>query len=213
MEQNSNCQNYTDLELINLIKEDTDFLKCIYNKTKSLCIKFMQKQCNGVDIIEIEDIYHDALIVLHNKAKSNEFQLTCTLQVYLNSICRNQLLNKFKYSSKFIPISEREDDDDNDEDNLYDSKITDWLPYVDYSINDDNSLKNTRINAIMISLEKMKTLKGNCYEILKNLYWNKLSLDEIATLFNYKDNQNARNTSYECRKKLKSLTFKVIENI
>jgi RNA polymerase sigma factor (sigma-70 family) len=214
MLDNTHYLNYTDTELINLIKKDQDFLKYVYKKTKSLCIRFMQKQCNGVDIIEIEDIYHDSLIVLYNKAKSSDFQLTCNLQTYLNSICRNQLLNQFKQSGKIISFPDNENkDDDNDDDYLYDLKITDWLPYNKYNFNEENDYNDDRIKAIMLGLERMKSIKGNCYEILKNLYWNKLSYDEIATLFNYKDNQNARNTSFKCREKLKSLTFKALNNI
>jgi RNA polymerase sigma factor (sigma-70 family) len=214
MSDNTNYANYTDSELINLIKKDADFLKHIYNKTKSLCIKFMQKQCNGVDLIEIEDIYHDSLIVLHNKAKSDNFQLTCNLQTYLNSICRNQLLNQFKQSGKIISFPDNENrDDDNHDDNLYDLKITDWLPYNKYNFNEENDFNDDRIKAIMSGLEKMKSIKGNCYDLLSHIYWKKTNIDEIAKIFNYKDNQNARNTSFKCREKLKSLTFKALNNI
>jgi RNA polymerase sigma factor (sigma-70 family) len=206
------CQSLTDTELVKLVAEDPDYLSCVYAKTKEYCVKFMQKQCNGVDIDEIEDIYHDALLVLHDKAKTRTFELTCSIQTYLNSICRNQLLNRFKNSGKVIsfPDSDTHDDDKSE----YISGIKDWLPYSDFSINDEGDGESVdRIRAIMKALEVMKSSKGNCYELLSLVYWQNNSMLQVADALNYKDEQNARNRAFDCRKKLKEITFDILNKL
>ena len=198
------CNSLSDLELIKKIADDSDYLSCINNKTKEYCIKFMQKQCNGVDIDEIKDIYHDAVLVLYDKTKTGNFILTCSIQTYLNSICRNQLLNRFKDSGKIIPFPDSPVPD-SDNDNLeYLPEINDWLPYSDFSI---NSVNGARIMAIMKGLEVIKSSKGNCYELLRLYYWQNKTMHQIAEYFGYKNEQIAKNKKYKCNENLKGLSF------
>ena len=201
------CNSLSDLELIKKIAGNPDYLTCVNNKTREYCIKFMQKQCNGVDIDEIKDIYHDAVLVLYDKAKTDQFELTCSIQTYLNSICRYQLLNRFKDSGKIIPFPDS-NDPAGDNDNLeYLPGIKDWLPYSDFSINGEEDENGQRIRAIMKGLEIMKSEKGNCHELLSLVYWKNNSMQQIAEALDYKDEQNARNRAYKCREKLKDITF------
>ena len=207
------CNSLSDAQLIKKIAEDSEYLSCVNNKTKEYCIKFMQKQCNGIDIDEIKDIYHDAVLVLYDKAKTGNFELTCSIQTYLNSICRNQLLNRFKNSGKIIPFPESTDPA-GDNDNLeYLPGIKDWLPYSDFSINGEDDENGQRIRAIMKSLEIMKSEKGNCHELLSLVYWKNNSMQQIAEALDYKDEQNARNKAYKCREKLKDITFGFLNDL
>ena len=202
------CNSLSDLELIKKIADNSDYLTCVNNKTREYCIKFMQKQCNGVDIDDIQDIYHDAVLVLYDKCKTDNFLLTCSIQTYLNSICRNHLLNRFKEGGKIIPFpdsNERNGDNDNFE---YVPEIKDWLPYSDFSINsEDDSESGKRIRAIMKGLEIMKRKKGDCHELLSLVYWQKKTMLQIAEYFGYKGEHIAKNKSYHCREKLKGLSF------
>jgi RNA polymerase sigma factor (sigma-70 family) len=203
MKLKEECNSLSDGQLIKKIAEDSEYLSCVYYKTKEYCIKFMQKQCNGVDIDEIRDIYHEAVLVLYDKAKSADFVLTCTIQTYLNSICRNQLLKKFKDDGKIISFPETESNDDNPE---YIAGIKDWLPPSDISINGEDE-SEARIKAIMKGLAIMKGKKGDCYELLTLVYWQKKTMLQIAAYFGYKSEQIARNKSYLCREKLKGISF------
>lgn len=202
------CNSLSDTQLIKIITEDSEYLSCVYSRTKEYCIKFMQKQCNGVEIDEIKDIYHDAVLVLYDKAKTGYFELTCSIQTYLNSICRNQLLNRFKDGGKIIPFPDSPEPDRDNDAFQYVSGIKDWLPYSDISINGkDDSESGERIRAIMKGLEVMKMKKGDCYELLTLVYWQKKTMLQIAEHFGYKSEQIARNKSYLCREKLKGLSF------
>jgi len=87
----------------------------------------MQGMGRGINRELIKDIYHDALIVLYEKAKGGEFQLTCSLQTYLNSICRNQLLSVLRRDALMLPLAEGSDREMADENEQYSEAITDWL--------------------------------------------------------------------------------------
>jgi RNA polymerase sigma factor (sigma-70 family) len=204
------CNSLSDAQLIQLISEDSDYLSCVYTKTKEYCIKFMHKQSNGIEIDEIKDIYHDAVLVLYDKVKTDSFQLSCSIQTYLNSICRNQLLNRFKDSGKIIsfPVSfETGEHNDNSE---YLPEIKDWLRYSDFSI---NSASGERIRAIMNGLEIMKSSKGNCHELLSLVYWENNTMQQIANKLDYKDEQNAKNKAYKCREKLKEIASEILSKL
>jgi len=207
------CLSLSDVNLIKLIAEDSDYLSCVYTKTKELCIKFMQKYSSGVDIDEIRDIYHDAVLVLYDKAKSGGFVLTCSIQTYLNSICRYQLLNRFKDEGKVISFPDSHDPESGGEDDEFIPEIKDWLPYSDFSINGEDDENGQRVRAIMKGLEIMKSDKGNCHELLSLVYWKNNSMQQIAAALDYKDEQNARNKAYKCREKLKELTFEILNKL
>jgi RNA polymerase sigma factor (sigma-70 family) len=206
MTRQMECDSFSDEQLIELIAEDTDYLKCVSHKTRSYCIRFMQRLADGIDPDQLEDIYHDALLVLYEKAKGGQFRLTCSIQTYLNSICRNQLLSLRKSAARLSPLSDGNDRDMSDDRLNYDESITDWLHTGDSGINAD------RVQAIVASLEQMKG-KGDCHELLLLVHYQGKSMKEVAEHFNYKNEQIARNKNYLCREKLKALTLQILKKL
>ena len=200
------CESLSDAQLIALIAEDTEYLKCVSYRTRDYCINFMQQQCNGIELEQIRDIYHDALIVLYEKAKGGDFMLTSSIQTYLNSICRNQLLNTLRNDARTAPLADRYGPDMTGENEKYDEAIKDWLHPGDPGIN------NERVQAIMKSLEIMRG-KGDCHELLLMVHYQDKSMKEVAAHFGYKNEQIARNKNYLCREKLKALTFQALKKL
>jgi RNA polymerase sigma factor (sigma-70 family) len=178
----------TDSELIDLVKESNGKIDLLYVKHKSYCINFMRKMINDDDLIQ--DIYHDAIITLYEKILQEDFQLTSSIQTYLNSICRNHILNRFKKIK--IHVSH------NDE---YDESIKDWLH------DDVEQIKESKLNSITQALEKIKKAGGNCYEILKRFYYENQSMDKIAKDLEYTNAANVKNQKARCQKKLNELAL------
>jgi len=206
MSTSSECNAYSDTQLVTLLAEDTAYLRCISQRTKEYCIRFMQKQGNGMDEDQLRDIYHDALIILYEKARSGHFELTCSLQTYLNSICRNQLLNKFKENGRMVPLPMGVN---TNEDNEYEQ----YLPEIkDRLLSDDADINNERVQAIMKGLEIMKD-KGDCYELLLMVHYRNSSMRQVAEHFGYKNEQIAKNKNYLCREKLKTLTLQAMRKM
>ena len=113
---------YTDAELIELFKTSNDALDIIYRRHKEYCLNFMRAMYNDYDAVR--DIYQDAVIVLYENLNKTDFKLSCSIQTYLNSICRNQILVRLKHTSKYeIKDSEANND--------YIENISDWFETVD----------------------------------------------------------------------------------
>jgi RNA polymerase sigma factor (sigma-70 family) len=183
----------TDQEKLLRLAKDDKFFTQIYNEYKDYSLRFLRKMHNDDDLLK--DIYQDAVIVLFEKSKDPSFNLTCNIQTYINSVCRNQLLNKFKENSRFITKS-----DD------FDPNVKDWFEEYDDE-------KENRLNLLEKSLEKLKEKGEKCFEILKRFFYQKQSMDQIAVDMNYTNGDNVKNQKSRCQKKLKELVLENYDSI
>ena len=198
--------NKSDEVILTHLRDNVDYLETIYTKHKTYCINFMRKMINYEDKDDLlEDIYQDAVIVLYEKVLEGKFELTSTIQTYLNSVCRNQILRRNNLSKKETPIDYYLSDSENESGSYkYNEIITDWL-------STENDINNERVKAIVRSLELMKEAKGNCYEILTSFYYHKKSMQQIAEYFGYTNADNAKNQKARCQEKLKTLTYNTLK--
>ena len=178
----------TDKEKLFKLKTDTNFFTKVYNEHKAYTMRFLSKMNGDVDLLT--DLYQDAMIVLHQKAHDPKFELTCSIQTYINSICRNQLLNKLRENSRFVS-----------KDHEFDANITDWFddPY-------DNE-KEERLSRIEKAIERIKENGEKCYEILNRFFYRRESMDDIAVAMGYTNGDNVKNQKARCQKKLKELVI------
>ncbi len=206
-EEYAKLSTLDDSALIDELSRSTKVLGVLYKKHLAYCLKFMQKQCNGQDYDDtIKDIYQDAVIVLYEKVKGGNFTLTSSIQTYLNSICRYQLLNRFKEEGKITNFQPATDFDNEDEPHKYRQDINDWLPKTENDINGD------RVQAIMKGLEIIKSYKGICYELLSMVYYHNKTMKQLVEYFpELSHEDSAKSKNYKCKEKLKSLTFEIMK--
>jgi RNA polymerase sigma factor (sigma-70 family) len=183
----------TDQEKLLRLAKDDKFFTQIYNEYKDYSLRFLRKMHNDDDLLK--DIYQDAVIVLFEKSKDPSFNLTCNIQTYINSVCRNQLLNKFKENSRFLTKS-----DD------FEPNVKDWFDEYDDE-------KESKLNLLEKSLEKLKDQGEKCFEILKRFFYEKQSMDQIAVEMNYTNGDNVKNQKSRCQKKLKELVLENYDSI
>jgi RNA polymerase sigma factor (sigma-70 family) len=167
----------------------------------------MRKMTNGTkNDYELDDVFHDSILILYEKIIKGNFELTASLQVYLNSVCRFQLLNKIgkdkKYSDYDEPIGS-EGDDGNPMGFI--STITDVLDELE-------DTKESKLTAIESALEKMKDAGGHCYELLTLYWYHKKSHIEIAQIMNYSNYKTSKKQKSGCQEKLRKLTFNELNN-
>ena len=156
------------------------------------------RKMNAVDEQTLLDIYQDAIIVFYEKAQNVDFTLTCSIQTYLNSICRNQVLVRIGSKNKIInlDISDSEFDED----------IIDWF-------NDDVVVEDNKFKSVKTAMFKLKELGGRCHEILKRFWYQNQSMEQIAYEMEYSNADNVKNQKARCQKKLKELAFDEFNNI
>ena len=189
----SDLNAFPDKELVDMLKESSDALTIIYKKHKEYCLNFMRTMFDDPD--EINDIYQDAVIVFYEKAKNPSFSLTCSIQTYLNSVCRNQVLVRLKQRNK-VPFMRVINGDEDFLDN-----ITDW--------HDESALiKNDRVTILEGILMEMKESASKCYEVLVRFFYQNQTMEKIAEAMEFNNSRSAITQKYKCQEKLKSEMFK-----
>ncbi|EIJ38790.1 RNA polymerase sigma factor, sigma-70 family [Galbibacter orientalis DSM 19592] len=189
----------SDQELIELIKDDSDYLGVIYKRCYDYCIMFMHKvkgSNNSFDT-DLDEVFNDAVMVLYEKILEGNFKLTASIQTYLSSVCRFQLLNRFKKNKQNISL---EDFDNNGEHLQFDGAVTDTL--VDVEAENEEQFK-----AMENALTEMKNAGGKCYELLTLFWYHKKSMKELSEIFGYTNPANAKNQKAKCQKRLEKLAF------
>jgi RNA polymerase sigma factor (sigma-70 family) len=199
-----NLSQNSDQELLKKIKENSDNLGYVYKNCKSNSIRFMKKMTSKMNEYELEDVFQDAILVLYEKITKGNFELTCSFQTYLNSVCRIQLLNTFNKSEITVDfIENNEDDDDNSE--LSYLNITDSLDVID-------NTNEPYFQAIEKALLKLKEAGGHCYELLTLFWYHKKSMNELTEVFGYSNEANTKVQKSKCQKRLEKLAFNELNN-
>lgn len=185
---------YTDADLIRILKETNDSIGILYKRHKNYCINFMKGKYK--DHEEIKDIYHDAVMVFYEKIKTPGFELTCSIQTYLNTICRNQILKRINHSNRY-KVSELEENNDNL------CKITDTLEELE-------GLNDERISVMKRVLLDMKENSSKCYELFIRFWFKNQAMDEIAKAMMFANADSAKNQKARCQKNFKIEVTKIL---
>lgn len=195
----------TDQELVVLIQGNQDYLGEVYKRGKSYSIQFMRKMTNGsMKDYELDDVFHDSILVLYEKIVVGNFELTASLQTYLNSVCRFQLLNKIGKDK--VNTDYHDNSVDGDDDPMsYKSTITDCLDEIE-------DPKETQFTAIERALEGMKAAGGHCYDLLTLFWYHKKSMNELTKHFGYSNSDNTKVQKSKCQKRLEKMAFNELNN-
>ena len=224
MADKNNFSNLTDQELVVKIKEDSEYLKEVYRRCKSASILFLRKYSKGLRHIELDDVFSESCYELYRNFAIKDKPLESSLQTYLNTICRNQLLNEqnkeldingnIKIKKK--PLNEEdkkkynetveEDDRKVARNSNYNKINSEWLP--DNSVEVDENANASQKNAIKAALKKMKADGGHCAELLVLFWWRKRSMKELTEKFGYKNELTTKNQKARCQKRIKILMQK-----
>ncbi len=137
---------------------------------------------DGGDLNTARDIFQNALIVLLERLKNNDFMLTCTAGSYLHSVSVNIWRNlKRKLVQRVIQV-----------------EISDFSNKLQESIYfEEIPHQYEKVAGI---LEKMG---DPCKALLESFYFNQLSWEAIAEKFGYANAASARNQKYKCLERIR----------
>ena len=136
---------------------------------------------------DAKDIYQEAIIVLYNKVKGGNFELSSKLKTFLYSVCRKLWLKRLNQMSR------------------YGGDIKDFEEYLpaedDTETNSERDLQFTKMEGAL------KLLGEPCKTIIEDYYINNMSMQEICERFGYTNADNAKTQKYKCLQRLKKLFF------
>jgi len=145
---------------------------------------------NGGAIEDAQDIFQEALIVLTENLKKEDFQLTCKISTYLYSVARNLWLSEWRKKKPFIDTGEY-------------IELEQQLAADPVEIEEDDS---SNLPTDEIIRQAIQQLGYPCSKILISFYYEKCKMSEIvARIPELKNENNARKRKYDCIKQLKKL--------
>jgi RNA polymerase sigma factor (sigma-70 family) len=181
-----NVEMPTDSEvIIGILNNSDSVLKKLYLAYFPMVLQLVIN--NNGDEDEAKDIYQEAIIVLYNKVKRGDFELSSKLKTYIYSICRRLWLKRLKQL------------------NRYGGDIKDFQEYL--PVEDEVEMHEERDMQLNKMSDALKLLGEPCKTIMEDFYMNNRSMQEICERFGYTNADNAKTQKYKCLQRLKKLFF------
>ncbi|MCG8310896.1 MAG: sigma-70 family RNA polymerase sigma factor [Cytophagales bacterium] len=135
---------------------------------------------------EAKDIFQQTVVIFYENIRYGRVtELTSQIKTYLFSIGKNKILELIRQKAKNPAHYTRIDYFD-----------TDYL-YSDFDEDYEEELKK---------VERSLNMLGNpCSDILKNYYYHKRSMKEIAEILDYKNSDTVKNLKYKCLQRLRQI--------
>jgi RNA polymerase sigma factor (sigma-70 family) len=178
----------TDREVVlGILNNSEEALNRLYVGYFPMVLQFIVN--NNGDEDDAKDVYQEAIIVLYNKIKSGDFELTSKLKTYIYSVSRRIWLKKLSQQSKKTNnVSEFEDVIAVEE---------------DVELHEEKDLQFDKMEAALAHLGEP------CKTIIQDFYINNLSMQDISEKFGYTNTDNAKTQKYKCLQRLKKLFFQI----
>ena len=166
------------------------WLENAYARNLPWCISYILKN-NGTEQ-EAKDLFQDSLSVAWMKLHSGTFEGgENEFHAYLKQICRFKWMDQIKLKKK-VPLLD----------------ITSELADISPSIHED--WKETEAAAIKIK-KSLDTLQGRCKQVLFGFYYEKKSLEGIASLLGVTP-QSIKTIKYRCMLRLRQAYLDLLES-
>lgn len=152
-----------------------------YNMVQSLIIN------NNGTIQEAKDVFQEAMIVLFEKARSGNFELTSQIKTYVYSVCRRIWLKRLQQLNRYSVEME---------------SVEEIIP-----VEEDLEAYEKRDEEYVMLERAIASLGEPCKSLIESFYFQKRNMQEIASQFGYTNADNAKNQKYKCLMRLKKLFF------
>lgn len=159
-------------------------LNRLYSDYLPVITAFIQKRNGSRD--EAADIFQDAIMVIYEKAKAGNLQLTSTFKTYLIGICKYLWMNKLRKKSR--------------------TNVSLETPSLHFANNYDGGIEADMVKHEIQALfrEKIQELTPANQEFLRLCFEGK-KLKEIAKEMGYASEGYAKKKKFTCKKKLMQL--------
>lgn len=173
-----------------LAKNDRQAVETIYKQHFTMVQSMIINNNGSAD--DARDIFQEAMIVLYEKARSGQFELSSLLKTYIYSVCRRLWLKRLQQQQKFVPEL---------------NGLEDIVP-----VEEEMEGHDQRTVEFQVMEKSMQSLGEPCKSLLEAYYLQKRNMTEIASSFGYTNADNAKNQKYKCLMRLKKLFFTEYKN-
>ena len=171
--------------ILGILNNSESVLKRLYLAYFPMVLQLIINNTGNED--DAKDVYQEAIIVLYNKVKTGDFELSSKLKTYIYSVCRRLWLKRLSQL------------------NRYAGDIKDFQEYLAV---DDEIEKNRERDIEFNKMGNALQLLGEpCKTIIEDFYIHNRSMQEICENFGYTNADNAKTQKYKCLQRLKKLFF------
>jgi len=185
-----NSENNERLLLQGLARNDKKAVETIYKENYSTVQSLIINNNGTAD--DAKDIFQEAMIVLYEKARSGNFELSCQIKTYVYSVSRRLWLKRLQHANRYSG----------------DLGNAEALVQVE-----DDIEEHTRRDAEFEMMRKAIISLGEpCKSLLEAFYLQKKNMQDIAVSFGYTNAENAKTQKYKCLIRLKKIFFTHYKN-
>ncbi len=177
---------FSERDLLERIKNnDRTALGELFIRYRRVVFSQIKKMGGGEK--DAEDMLQEAIIVLWQKAISENFRMTAKISTYLVAVAKNKWLAESRKRRRFA-------------DNEPEKEITDGSP---------DSLESMigEEQAAMVQ-RALNEIQALCKQLLTLFYFEQRSMEEIARILHFANTNVAKSKKYQCKKALEKMLFK-----
>ncbi|MBS1576841.1 MAG: sigma-70 family RNA polymerase sigma factor [Bacteroidetes bacterium] len=176
--------NEKDL-LDGLARNDRKAVETIYKDNYNMVQALIINNNGSAD--EAKDIFQEAMIVLYEKVRSGNFELSCQIKTYIYSVSRRLWLKRLQQINRYQP----------DLDGTGET----------VAVEDELETHERLDNEFRVMERGLSSLGEPCKSLLEAYYLQKRNMTEIAAAFGYTNADNAKTQKYKCLMRLKKFFF------
>lgn len=139
---------------------------------------------NKGTIQDAEDVFQDALVVLFEKLKTDNFELTASLKTYIMAISKYIWFNKLRDKNFVIEFT--------------DTICEKLLDEIDTSIYNEKDLKD-KLQTVLHKITK------HCSGLIHDLFFNEKSMEDIKVEYGYANKHTAQQQKHKCLEQIRKI--------
>lgn len=141
---------------------------------------------------DAQDIFQEAMLVLVEKLRQDNFQLTASLKTYIMAISKHLWLKKLRHTYRVTEFTE-----------MHDNR---FFEEINYSIEKEKTYWD--------KLQTYMTLiTGHCNRLLHDMFFKKKPIEQIQTEYGYSTKHNAQNKKHKCIEQIRRVKEQDRENL
>ena len=143
---------------------------------------FVQK--NSGNQADAEDLFQNAMMVLVENLRQDNFQLAASINTYVYAICKNLWFKKLRDKNFELSVEELQS--------------FDFLTSINDAIEDEKTY-----------LEKLKgyllKITDHCNRLIHDIFFKEKAIDQIQKDYGYSTRHNVHNQTYKCVEQIKKI--------
>ncbi len=177
--------NNTSEQIIASLKDGNRLsYEALYKENFPSVEKFIVKNSGTID--DAKDIFQDTLIVLIEKLRADNFELTASLKTYIIAISKNLWFKKLRYKSYYLQTE-------------FSEKLSATF----------NSEISSAIKEEKSYWEKLQTylskITAHCNHLLQSMFFKNKNIEDIQKEYGYSSRHNAQNQKHKCIQQIRKV--------